>query len=354
MSNRLMWLLLLLVIIFAGVWFYMYSFVTYTWTVVINTNVEDYNVELQNIKTLNPITTDCSGEKCEIEEVPPFEYKMIISKQWYKKYEETISVSRSEIKSVVFALEKDTKLSVIEPLLVKENNMQTWTILQTGLNTKEILLSKEEKLERLKNKKLYYAYFEITNFWEVYFKKDKTKLNLYLRDELGKEKRITQFNTIARDWDINVQQVFWENSKILITYWEENFLYNSVTASLDKLSLSVPIRYIKTWIGNTLQFVTDKWTFIHKNKKFEYFSMFEDFVYKDEMYIWIVSSDDERRKKNLNFEKESWTLVILQNPETKEKRVLLKPDFEIQNILIIWEDIILTDINWNDYKIENY
>ena len=332
----------------------MYSFVTYTGKIVINTNVEGYSVELSNVKTVNPIIKECGKEKCEIEEVPPFEYTMTVSKEWYKDYEEVISVSRSEIRSLVFVLEKDTQLSAVEPLVVGEVENETPELIETGLSQQEILLSKEEKIERLRNKKLYYAYFEISNFGEVYFKKDNTKLNLYLKDELGKEKTITQFNTIVKESEISIQQVIWENSKILITYWEENFLYNSVTASLDKLSLTVPIKYIKKWTAGKLLFVTEKGSFVYQNDEFEYFSMFEDFVYQNDSYVWLVRGDDERRKKNLNFEDEPGTLVILQNPSTKEKRVLLSPSFEIEKIFIQSEDIILKDTNWKEYKLENY
>jgi len=116
-------------------------------------------------------------------------------------------VSRSEIRSLVFVLEKDTQLSAVEPLVVGEVENETPELIETGLSQQEILLSKEEKIERLRNKKLYYAYFEISNFGEVYFKKDNTKLNLYLKDELGKEKTITQFNTIVKESEISIEQV---------------------------------------------------------------------------------------------------------------------------------------------------
>jgi len=88
----------------------MYSYVTYTGQVVLNTSVKDYRVELKNSKTLKAIEKQCSEEQCELFEVPPFDYVMKITKQGYKDFEEKISVNRSEIKSVVFVLEKDTKL----------------------------------------------------------------------------------------------------------------------------------------------------------------------------------------------------------------------------------------------------
>ncbi len=364
MSNRLMWLLIVLAFTLAGIWFYMYSYVSYTGQVVLNTNVENYTVELKNYKTLKAVKKECSEQKCELAEVPPFDYLMKITKEWYKDYEEKISVKRSEIKSIVFALEKDTKLS---PLLTSPQGRgitQDESILSPkegkspeghrGLDKKNIILSKKEKLERLRNKKAYYTYFEINNFWEVYFKLENNKMNLYFRDELAKEKRISSFNKKVEKSKIWVQKILWDDSKIFLNYGEKKFLYNAITADFTQISLKIPVKYIKTWIDRNLQFVTKKWTFIYKNKKFEYFSMFEDFVYRDWNYIWVIKSDDLRRKKNLNFDWESGTLVVLQNPQTKEKRVLLKPQFEVGKILIKNDKVVLEDSEGKEFSLENY
>ena len=77
-------------------------------------------------------------------------------------------------------------------------------------------------------------------------------------------------------------------------------------------------------------------------------------MYIEWNYIWVVKSADERRKKNLGFYEESWDLVVIQNPETKEKRILLKPNFTIDKILIVSENVILVDTQWKEYKLENY
>ena len=337
----------------------MYSYVTYTGQVVLNTSVKDYRVELKNSKTLKAIEKECSEEQCELFEVPPFDYVMKITKQGYKDFEEKISVNRSEIKSVVFVLEKDTKLVWLNSIWEETKDITgSWTKIElqeeTKLNKTNLILSKKEKLERLKNKKKYYAYFEITNFGEVYFKVENSRMNVYVRDELAKEKQISYFTTKVEKSDISVQKVLWDDSKIFINYGEDKFLYNAITADFTQISLKIPVKYVKTGISRDLQFVTEKWTFVYKDKKFEYFSLFEDFVYINWNYIWVVKSDDSRRKKNLNFDSESGTLIVLQNPKTKEKRILLKPQFELAKILIKDEKVVLEDNQGKEFSLENY
>ena len=359
MSNRLMWLLIVLAFILAGIGFYMYSFVTYTWKVIITTNVENYTVELQNKKTVKEIKKNCIKNKCVIEEVPPFNFMMLITKEWYRDYEETITVKRSEIKSVVIAMQKDTKLVWLTSIWEKiQESTGTWTqselLKRETIDKKNIILSKKEKLKRLQNKKKYYAYFEIQNFWEIFFKIEKNKVNVYYKDELAKQRKIADFSNKVEKSKITVQQVMWKDHIIFIQYGEKKFLYNAQVASFDEISLKIPVKYIKAGVDRSLQFVTTKGTFIYKNKKFEYFSMLEDFVYRDWNYIWVVTSDDIRRKKNLNFDSESGTLIVLQNPKTKEKKVLLKPQFEVEKILLKDEKVVLVDSEGKEFSLENY
>ena len=144
--------------------------------------------------------------------------------------------------------------------------------------------------------------------------------------------------------NVKIQKIGWNNNLFLIKILKKdsikNYIYNAKIFNLEKLELNIKINYIK-YIKNNLYIITEKWLFIRKNNKLEYFSIFTDFIIKDWDYIWIIKDSDKTIKNNFNFWNINWDLIILYNPKKAIKKILYKPNFEIKKILLENNNIII-------------
>ena len=164
---------------------------------------------------------------------------------------------------------------------------------------------------------------------------------------LEQSRKILKLNSVK---NLKIQKIDWKQNLFLITLSEKkifNFIYNNRLLKLENLKLNIKINYIK-YLNNNLYIITEKWLFIRKNKKLEYFPTFSDFIINNWEYIWIIKSSDENIKNNFNYSDLYWDLVILYNPKKSIKRVLYKPNFEIKKILLENKQVII--VNNEDEK----
>jgi len=159
---------------------------------------------------------------------------------------------------------------------------------------------------------------------------------------LEKIKKILKLNSIK---NLKIQKIEWNENLFLITLSEKNifnFIYNDRLLKLENLKLNIKINYIK-YLNNNLYIITEKWFFIKKNKKLEYFPTFSDFVINNWEYIWIIKNSDKNIKNNFNYSEFSWDLIVLYNPKKSIKRILYKPNFEIKKILLEKKQVIIVN-----------
>lgn len=331
MSNRLLWLLIILWFILAWILFFIYYFVYYNGIINLKWNVEGYSVELYNKKLLKTTSFDCPDKECKLEDISPFIYSISIKKNGFNIYKNDIKINRNELLELDFSLEKSTILTKVIP--------------------EEEIVDKTEKLNFLREKKKLYTFFNLGKDWIFYFKENGKNLDLYKNT-----KKLLELPKVAKE-DIDIQKIFWIENYIFIKYWDKKYIYSIWLDKKVEVDLNIDVNYVKTWLQKKLfNFVTDKWTFIFDKYtlKAEYFSYFNDFVYYENWYIWIISKDDERRLKNLWFEDKSKNLIINYDPNTKYKKVLYETDLDITKIYKKWNDYMFVTQDDKEYKLDNF
>lgn len=238
---------------------------------------------------------------------------------------------------------------------VKEEEQKKIEIEQTKkalklskIDVKIIELTNEQKIQQIKDDKSNYKTFNLKNASKVYFREMDNKLDLYVDNV-----KIWNFNLVY-PWLLRVNEVLWSLNDLYIEIGNNKFYYNSLSWLIIWIDLNIDIKYVKKWSINELIFVTSMWSFTYSilDKKLEYFTYFNDFVYYSDFYIWLVKKDDTRILKNLWFEADS-DLIVLYNPNTKEKKILYKLLEKIDYIYVQNEILYLYDIEWNIYELEN-
>ena len=343
LSNRSLGFLILFWFIAAWYLFYSYFFVYNLVSIKIESNVDNYKINLNNLEFHNSFSYDCKEKFCDIDEISPFEYKIEFSKEWYDTVKQKIDLKTSielsvklEKTVILEKIEKISTVSVIEEIteeITEENK------------------TREEIIALIKRQKENYAIIETPTFWEFFIKEQSGNINIFY-----KEKNIWTFPLVAKE-DIKIKEIYGNKEYIYIDLGEKKYLINLIFYKVSKLDLNLDILYIKqSNKDKELQIVTDKWTFLYDFKWVEltYFSRFYDFVYIDSVYVAVIKSDDTIRKQNMWYKKNSWNLIVSFNPETKEKRLLKEVDFNINKILIKKEEVIFTSEGEEEYNLKGY
>lgn len=342
MSNRLIWLLIILAFVTIISWFFIYFFVIYKSTLTIVTNIKEYNIDLKAKGSyVKDISLKCEDYSCVINPIAPAIYDLKITKEGYLSFEDEIEIKKDSNEKIEIDLEKEISLEDVSTKInIVENIENRW------LDE----LTNQERIEILRNKNKNYAYFKIVWLWEFFFREENNFLSLYFWKE-----KLWSFNIVDKSL-IQLESIYWDNNFIYTKIWEKNsiiWLNSKIIYDLDLKNIE--IRYIKKWLWNSFIIVSDKWSFVFdfKNLKSEYFSYFNDFIYYKDFYIWLITKDDEVRKRNLWLEKEEENLVYLYNPDSKENKILYKTQKKIEKILIIDEEIIIIDENKDVFRLEN-
>ncbi len=292
LSNRMLWIIILLWFVLSFYWFYKYFFELKLINLEIKSNVSTFSWSIYNSKYEKSFF--CNEKKCIIKEIPPFEYEFIIYKEGYKNFKYIINTGKNN--SIVINLEKDIKLKEIK---------------QKKLSRKELI----NKIKNNNNKIIEFSWAKF-NYNEIYWNKDFV--------------------------------YFKQNNKL--------YFYNLLNNNSFNIEFKTDINYIKDIEKNKLLIVTNLWSFTFNllNKKIEYFSLFSDFILLDNNYIWIINSGDLIRKKNFWYEWVWWDLLISYNIINKKSYILKNISQNIKKIYIQdWINFIEDNI-WNKYEIVWY
>ena len=339
MSNRVLWVLLLVWIILFLVWLYFVFFVEFTWTLQITSNIESYHVNLFSKKLFKNFEYECDKKVCTIENLSPFDYTITLSAPTYKDIVNDLKIYWKQVNKMNLDFQKDTKL--VEMNSIENTSTNSWVIDTTLEND-------------LKDNSYYYK--KLDWVWYFYFKENNSNIVLYSNIN-SKEKALGTFKKVNKE-EINIFFVDSSKNKILISLSENKFIYNLDLSSTVEFILKPQINYVKMW-DNLASYlvVTNLWTYIYDevSNTITYFYLFKDFVYLDDNYIGVIYKEERDKMKNFSIP-DSWKNVIINyNPHSLDRKVILETDLIVKKIVIENKNkVFFYDDSWKKYELENY
>jgi len=334
MSNRVLWVLVLIWVFAFWYLLYIYFFVSYTWVLKINSNTHNFHVKLFAVKLWKSFNYECKTNPCILEKISPLEYNYTISKTNYKTISWKIIINSKKENILSINQELDTNLIKVEDKAEKVSNSDV--IKELRLQKDTIWFTKIEKL------------------WYFYFKTDNWKLVLFSFNN-ETEKKLWEFNFVDSSL-VKINQIYWKNDVIFIELWDDKFLYYLNSYESKKVDLRIPINYIKVWKSKNEYIIsTQKWLFLYNEQKdfLEYFYLFKDFVFKDDHYIWVIWKEEKQKFINFNL-KDNWkNLIIIYSTKDLDRKIILETDLQIDKIIL--ENNKIYFFNNNDkYELMNY
>lgn len=332
MSRKLYALFILVWAISFLVLIYMYFFVYYTATIKIDANVSGYSVELFSKSTAQKWSHQCPEKICTIEDVSPFEYNISIVKENYESEVWSVKISPRRTEEFIIQLEKKVELTEVTLIEVVEWN--------------------KEKIQRLRDEKLYYKSIYIDDTSKLTFSEYNGGLQMHHRTNNSLQE-VSLFDMVGRS-DISMSSII-GTEKIFLTIWKKYYIFDIVGWKLHTLPFKIKVLYIKPGkIWTQYLIVTEKGTFIYdiikKTSVFQY--LFRDFIYNDTKMIGVIYEDEEQKKENFNLIQEG-NLIIGYDSQTKIRNVLLTTDKNIDKIE--WkEDIVIFTVGNNEYELKNF
>lgn len=204
MSRKLYAILVLIGAIGAITLVYLYFFVYYTATLAINANVSGYHVELFSKSTAQKIEYDCPEQECIISDVSPFEYNISLSKENYKTYSITTKITPRKRETLFVELEKKSELKVLEQITAVETSQQ--------------------KIQRLRDQKEYFAVFQLNIDSKVTFTQSKDQL--IMRYHISQNtKEITRFPLVSQE-SIQAQYIGEKQEKIFLQLGGVSYIFD--------------------------------------------------------------------------------------------------------------------------------
>lgn len=308
MANRIISLIIFLWIIF-GIWYaFFYFFIENKWNLTLNSNVWDYKVEVYTDKLKTTFSSQCKNTKCELIDLAPFDYTLTIKKDWYKDFSTNIKVISKNTIELDVELEKQISIKKLPEIKKEINN--------------------EEKLEKFRELSFLqksYKYFDVESLGVFYFidNKDNT-LTLYKKNSNPDDTKLFSIN-IKNDTELFLDKVYQTENEIIISYWDDKYIFNLDLWKETKIFFPQNINYVKK-SQLSYFFINDKWTFIYdiNTWKTEYFYMFRDFlVYDENNYFWIIYKDEVQK------------LDIYNLTDYKDTNLIIKYNFKNKNIKVL-------------------
>lgn len=341
MKNRIIWLFIIIFIFWSIYWLYYYFFKLNKWTITINWNISDYNVNIYNNDLKINFKTVCAQSFCKLIDIAPFTYEMSIEKKWYKKFEKTIKVIKRNNINIDFSLEKELIIEKQEKVVLEE---------------KTKVDNKITELRELWNVLKSYKYFNLQDLWYFYFSDNwNNTLSLY-KKSFDEEKDALIVNTSkSTQRSLNIFKIYGQNTSIFIDTPENKYIYNTTASTLDSVFFPQNINYVKRNLWDYV-FVNNKWSFLYNpvSWKVNYFYFFKDFISLDDnSYIWVIYSDEIDKKKNLWLNNYSKSIIVKYDFEDKKYKVLKEIDFVVSKIIRENDVIYLYDNDENKYLIDN-
>jgi len=332
MHRKLYAFLILIWTIWALVLFYLYFFVFYTSQLSFNSNIWEYKVTLYSPSLAQKKEQLCPQSLCIINDVSPFEYNISISKDGYETKNLNIVVWARQNQEILIELQKK---AVLEEVL-----------------DMKALETPQEKIQRLRDNNLSFARFQINTESEIRFTEESNTLKM-LYITWSSKREIQSFPKISAD-SIDASLIG-TTQNIFLSLWNTSYIFETRQARVTKLPFEIKVRYIKpdknTW---TYLIVTENGTFhynaINNTSNFEY--LFRDFVYINKWTIGVIYKDEIQKKSNFWLE-QKWNLIVLYNPDSKERKVILETLLPITHIQNVDDKVIFTAGN-KDFELLNY
>lgn len=333
MNPRLYALLILIGTIGFFVLLYLYFFVYYTATVVIDANVGGYKVDFFAPSTAQKRSVDCPEPRCEIAEVSPFEYNITFSKPEYKNSALSVKIEPRKKQEFVIELEKQAKLEA----LIQEAQIQE---------------TSKQKIQRLREDNLYLASFKLDENRKATFSQKGERMVFELRGT-GSVQKIADF---ARTWGEAIHaEYISDTQKVFLKISQTAYIFDSDVWVLHSLPFEIEVRYIKpTKKLSQFLVVTEKWTFLYDTatKKSEFQYVFRDFVFWQQAQIGVIYDDETQKKENFNLTQKG-NIVIYYTQAERDRKVLLVTDLDIDRIEIQGEKVIVSA--WSEqFELQNF
>jgi len=306
---------------------YFYFFVWYTSTLTIQANIDNYNVELYNKKIAQSSDYNCEESNCFLEEISPFSYNLRVRKDGYKTVYRDIKINpRENLKIDIEAIKEISLTEKLEDISV---------------------LSNKDKISYLRDKKKAYKFFDFEDGEYAYFSEEWW---LYVYKH-SKAQKVGDFSFSASDI-LDVKHVD-QTQYLFFQIWDLRYLYDLEGWTITTLDFSVDIHYIKSH-KDKLVFITPVWAYRYDISwnSFDYFYLFKDFIFLEDMYIWVIYSDEVDKLKNFDLEETNSNLIIKYNPESKKREILYKTNLDIEKIYI-QDDSIYFEAEGKRYELEN-
>lgn len=332
MSRKLYALFILIGAIWAMMLVYLYFFVYYTATIVVESNVWGYTVELFAKSTAQTITQECPEESCIITDVSPFQYNVTVYKDDYKTEIFEAKISPRKKQSFFIELEKKTKLELIEIVEVEETPKQ--------------------KIQRLREQSLYYASFSLGEESKITFDELPDQVEMFYKTPEN-SRSIYKFPKVPAN-SIHAEFIP-DTTEIFLKFGNSAYIYHRNLGKIFPLPYKIPVLYVKPALWDSLYIVvTQKGSFIYdildETSKFQY--LFRDFVYHEDGIIGVIYEDEQQKKDNFDLE-EKGHLIIKYTPDNKLRKILIQDTKKITRIEWRGEDIIFTS-GQREYKLENF
>lgn len=303
---------------------YLFFFVYYTWSLTINSNVDNYRVELYSPGTTQKWIHECSDFVCEIYDVSPFDYNVSIIKADYKTKVFSYKVRPRGQENVVVQLEKQVQLDTV----IWENIAET----------------AQEKIQRIRDENLYYAKFTIADRVLRFKQEDGELLLQYVVN--GEVKDISKFKTIQKE-DINITEIYSSNN-FAIELWNDNYIFDTNYYRIQKLPEIKELAYIKyDLIIKKYIVITSVWAFVYniQDNNLDYQYQFKDYINMPGYMVWIIYADEEQKKQNFNIS-EQGNVIIKYSQADKTRKVIYFTNNPINELYQDWEQIFI--ISWNN------
>lgn len=332
MSRKLYALIILIWSLAFLVLLYLYFFVYYTATLVIDANVGNYRVELFSSATAGKWSHECETQRCVIPEVSPFEYTISIIKEDYETKIISAKVSPRRQESIVVQLEKRADLVSFEKVEVVETNKQ--------------------KIQRLREENLFYARFQLVGGSTINFVEQDDEILMRYNFQ-GEQAQIQTFPKINSE-DIRVDAIG-SSDNIFITLAKNTYIFDTDIRALYKLPYTINIDYIKS-TGNDGNYliVTKNGSFLYNisNESSQFQYIFKDFLYSGEDLIGVVFADEEQKKSNF-WLGQNGNLIVKYSPEDKTRKVLYSTNLSIDRLE--WkDDTIIVSSGDETYELKNF
>lgn len=250
---------------------------------------------------------------------------------------------------IPYTIQKQNEVIIQKQNELENKEIEKKEIKLIKLNVEKQELTNNQKIEELKLKKNNYKSFSLKNAANVYFIESDDKLDLFLDDI-----KVWTFSLVYPEF-LRVELVESTLNDLYIEVWNEKFYYNSLTKLITKIDLNIDIFYVKKSLNNNLILVTKQWSFVFNlsNKKLEYFSFFNDFLFFWEWYIWLVTKDDEIVINNLWLSHDK-TQIVYYNPITKDKQIIYSVNSVYYKIYLQDWKLVLEDNDNQNYELENF